>query len=112
VVKIKGDGNCLFRSIAKGYYGSEDNHAQVRTDIVEGILGPQRSYFLETVYDEVGTEELTGRSGVDAYVNYISESGSHGDMGCLDIFAQIHLDFQYTVWKCESGDGIGDGIPL
>lgn len=38
VIPIRGDGNCLFRSVSYSIYGTQDRHREIRLSVVERIV--------------------------------------------------------------------------
>lgn len=69
VVEIRGDGNCLFRSIADQLEGDEDEHEKYRAKTIEYIKKNKDHYrmFLD---DE--TEDM------DEYIEGMSEDATWG----------------------------------
>ena len=72
----QGDGNCQFRALSLGLYGSEDRHAEVRANIVQHLRENPATYagFVE------------GAEGFANYVNRISRDGEWGDEITLRAF--------------------------
>ncbi|CAG5125883.1 unnamed protein product [Candidula unifasciata] len=54
---IEGDGNCLFRALSKGIYGSEKYHKAMRMFIVN-LIGTNKSKFAQFVDDEDVEEHI------------------------------------------------------
>lgn len=102
VVKIRPDGNCLYRAIAHHYYGDQERHVQVRAEVVEGLKKHRRYFSNEKsgVFDEEWLKTVLGPNPTyNAYVKYTSTQQSHGDTGCLEVFQRMHNDFGYCVWS-------------
>ena len=79
-VPTQGDGNCHFRALSLGLYGSEDRHAEVRANIMQHLReNPERySAFVET--DEVFAD----------FVNRMSQDGEWGGHRTLRAFEQSY----------------------
>merc|ERR1719447_37172 len=50
IVRIQGDGNCFFRSIAHQVYGDEAHHRVIRNKIVDYIVA-QQEFFSNYISD-------------------------------------------------------------
>ncbi len=58
-VQVEADGNCQFRALSLGLYGSEDRHAEVRANIVQHLReNPENASALG------GADDITGRNPV------------------------------------------------
>ena len=51
--KVKGDGNCLFRSLAVGLYNAEEKYIQERNDTVQFIVQnkPRYEAYIDGCFD-------------------------------------------------------------
>ena len=78
-VPTQGDGNCQFRALSLGLYGSEDRHAEVRTNIVQHLRENSERYF-QFVESEFFAD----------YVNRISLDGQWGDAITLQAFVEYY----------------------
>ena len=78
-VQVKADGNCQFRALSLGLYGSEDRHAEVRTNIVQHLRENSERYF-QFVESEFFAD----------YVNRISLDGQWGDAITLQAFVEYY----------------------
>lgn len=81
-VQVKADGNCQFRALSLGLYGSEDRHAEVRANIVQHLRENAVSYFQFVEGDKK-------RVFAD-YVNRISHDGQWGDEITLAAFVEYY----------------------
>merc|ERR1719393_560509 len=80
-VRVDGDGNCQFRALSLGLYGSEDHHADVRANIVQHLRENPETYSAFMEPDEDFTE----------YINRISQDGQWGDEVTLRAFGPVQL---------------------
>jgi len=66
IVKAKGDGNCLYRSVSRMLYGTEDHHAKVRALVNYSIrLDPEYEHFksfetTENIENGIRSGEMAG----------------------------------------------------
>ena len=81
-VPTQGDGNCQFRALSLGLYGSEDRHAEVRANIVQHLRENAVSYFQFVEGDKK-------RVFAD-YANRISHDGQWGDEITLAAFVEYY----------------------
>ena len=100
--QIVGDGNCLFRCIAKHVYGNEAAYYLVRQQIVDELKRPEKEWNNHVnIYDPVGTVHLTKdsrKASFNDYVNHLSTDGTFGDVGCLYIAEEIYSDFTWKIF--------------
>ena len=79
-VRVDGDGNCQFRALSLGLYGSEDHHADVRANIVQHLRENPETYSAFMEPDEDFAE----------YINRISQDGQWGDEVTLRAFERCN----------------------
>jgi len=70
ILKVKGDGNCLFRSIALQTYGDEDLHLMIRLKSMQYIEA-EKDYFKNYIEG--------GLNGIKSYIDRKSKDGEWGD---------------------------------
>lgn len=102
---IKGDGNCLFRSLSDQYYGDGgDRHAEVRKEIVSYMR--EHASFFALFVEGAGYGET-----FDDYTNRMSKDGVYGDNAEIVAFSRRYNvnvviyqnDFMYIVAN-ENGE--------
>ena len=93
IVKIKKDGNCLFRALAEQIWGNQDLHAACRHRVVE--------YMVRNPHEFGGfyTEKEAG--SFESYCNKMSRDGEWG--GHLELHAAAKV-FQVNIHIRRSGD--------
>ena len=64
-VPTQGDGNCQFRALSFGLYGSEDRHAEVRANIVQHLRENPERYFAFPETDEEVFADFVNRMSRD-----------------------------------------------
>lgn len=101
---IKGDGNCLFRSLSDQYYGDNgDRYAEVRATVVQYM--EEHAEFFEMFFGGKGTETW------DSYIRRMAKDGVYGDNLEIVAFARRYQanvviyqnDFMYIV-SCMEGN--------
>jgi hypothetical protein len=66
IVKAKGDGNCLYRSVSRMLYGTEDHHAKIRALVNYSIrVDPEYAHFrsfetTENIENGIRSGEMAG----------------------------------------------------
>ena len=98
--RIGGDGNCLFRCIARTYYRSEQRYNEVRNEVVRSLIDNRAKYESDPyIWDSTWVESLTGIDGsYDTYLQHVITNKCWGDTLCLIAFHEVHPDFRYSVW--------------
>ena len=81
---VTGDGNCLYRSIARFVYGNEDLHQRVRFEIYEEEMKRRDSYHDITLETENGTMNIR------EYVNNINTIGFYGGELEIGITSELY----------------------
>jgi len=94
VVREKGDGNCLFRALARGFYGHPDRHGEVRKEIVNELCTNVNKY-RQFIDDDV----------VD-YLTKMSKNGVWGGEPEIRAFENVHACLVTVV----QADGEGGGF--
>ena len=121
VVPIKGDGNCLFRAIAKSLrlnHSTNYTHKKLREMVVvyltynQEFLEPYLEYV--TVSGETTPKEYA--RNVKRYIKKISTPGEWGDFICLRVLSEI-LQVQFNLLILNTGlfqviSNNADFIPL
>ena len=114
IVEVAADGNCLFRALSMGLYGTDAEHATVRK-IVTGWMSKLRFYF-EPFY--VPSDNM-GKS-YDQYVKNMRRLGEWGDGFCLRAFARVYKervfvikdDKEAYVFSPSLDDSFFDNLPV
>jgi OTU-like cysteine protease len=100
---IKGDGNCLFRSLSDQYYGDNgQRYAEVRATVVQYMM--DHAEFFEMFFGGAGIETW------DSYIKRMARDGVYGDNLEIVAFARRYRanvviyqnDFMYIV-SCMDG---------
>ncbi len=82
-IRIVGDGNCFFRSIALWIFGSEAFHTVVRRDTVEYVAGNWSRFAAKVL------RSYTNCVNADAYVSYMGSNAVEG--GELEILVASEI---------------------
>jgi hypothetical protein len=101
LVNVCGDGNCLLRAFARGYYGHEQKHKQVRNDIFEywdrvdigfddpnNILNVARAEFYRRIEYCISCKQLD--NPIADLQTQISVSGTWCSDDILQILADVY----------------------
>ena len=79
-----GDGNCVYRSIARFVYGNEDLHQRVRFEIYEEAMRRRDSY------PDITLETESGPMNIREYVKNINTLGFYGGELEIGIASDIY----------------------
>ena len=88
IVDVIGDGNCLFRSIARFVFGDENMHARVRKEIYE------YAYNRIHEYPDLTLNIEEGPMNIRKYINNINRNGFYGgklEIGIAAILYNINI---------------------
>ena len=75
ILSIRPDGNCLFRAVARGQYGSQKKHSQIRQEAVHHIKNHPETYETKIVQDW----KDEGIYSLKDYCMFMRKNGSWGD---------------------------------
>ena len=81
---MEGDGNCLYRCIARFIYGTEDLHLRVRDEIYQEALNRINHYPDITIETELGPMHLHD------YIHHINNPGFSGGELEISIASDIY----------------------
>lgn len=87
-VKIRGDGNCLFRAAAYGLFGNQEYHLYVRHCVVHHMSSIARSFFKS--YFET-------KNAFKIYLRSMTKSGYWGDEMCVRAIADYFRSLVHIV---------------
>ena len=93
IVKAKGDGNCLFRSLSLGLYGDEEHHAEIRADVIE-YMGKNRDKYKNFIGErglkQFEEEELNSDQLFNRYIAKMSNNFEFGTHLEIDAFTHVY----------------------
>jgi hypothetical protein len=94
VVQVKGDGNCLFRSVSKSLklnLNIKYNHKELRQMVVDYLKNNTEilDLYLEYVTSSGETTPEEHQKNVKKYIKNMAESGVWGDFICLKVISEI-----------------------
>ena len=94
VVQVKGDGNCLFRSVSKSLklnLNIKYNHKELRQMVVDYLKNNTEilDLYLEYVTSSGETTPEEHQKNVKKYIKNMAESGIWGDFICLKVISEI-----------------------
>lgn len=92
LVRVAGDGNCLFRSVSHQVYGDDSHHAMVRSRCMDYMVA-ERAFFEPYVAQDF-----------DAYVAEKREDGAWGDEPELQALCELY-DRSAQVWSYDGAGG-------
>ena len=75
LIRILPDGNCMFRAFARGHYGSQTHHSQIRKNAIHHIETHSETYETKIVQDW----KDDGICSLQDYCMWMRENGSWGD---------------------------------
>jgi hypothetical protein len=87
IVVVRGDGNCLFRSVAEQLEGNEENYQKFREICVDYMIN-NKEVFIPFLDDSIS---------IDEYIEKISKDGEWG--GNLEIYAlSMALEANFCIY--------------
>jgi hypothetical protein len=94
VVQVKGDGNCLFRSVSKSLklnLNIKYNHKELRQMVVDYLKNNTEilDLYLEYVTSSGETTPEEHQKNVKKYIKNMAKSGVWGDFICLKVISEI-----------------------
>ncbi|PAV76119.1 hypothetical protein WR25_14242 [Diploscapter pachys] len=106
-VKIEGDGNCLFRSVALNIYGSQDHHQRVREECCNEMLTSAEFYAPFCVDENTRTQ-----IDIHEYIETIRGDGVwEGELALrvmakcyekpIEVLAMTETGSNLTIYPCE-----------
>lgn len=96
VIPIRGDGNCLFRSVSYCVYGTQDRHREVRMRVVERVVDNWPRYKDFIIGDR--SYGIYIRTGSD-YRNLMSRDGEYAGHVELHCVSEIYDQFTFKVHR-------------
>lgn len=104
--EVKGDGNCLFRCFSFYLYGNEENHLQVRAQIVSHIYNNWETYsnFIvgNTSY-HINFDHMSILQERTEYYRYMSQNKIWGADAECTAFSELHPHVFFEIYKnCRS----------
>ena len=89
VIPIAGDGNCLFRALSQAVTGSQDQHALIRSYVVNHMMDDSMRDHMQCLFQR---NRNTGSVPLADYHNYLVEMQKPGTWGTdQEIVAAAHL---------------------
>jgi len=87
IIVVRGDGNCLFRSVAEQLEGNEDNYVKYREKCID-YMKNNKEVFVPFLEDSIS---------IDEYIEKISKDGEWG--GNLEIYAlSMALEVNFCIY--------------
>ena len=86
VIPITGDGNCLFRSLSYGYYGSEEEHKSIRKEIVHYVTNNWEDFVEQLSATCVENRYISAED----YEKRMSKDGEYGTDFELAMFVNLY----------------------
>mmetsp|Transcript_10953 Transcript_10953/g.37251 ORF Transcript_10953/g.37251 Transcript_10953/m.37251 type:complete len:310 (-) Transcript_10953:117-1046(-) len=135
IVRMHGDGNCLFRAVGQCVYGSDDAHLRVRALCMD-YMARERAYFSQFVTenfdDYVARKRRANEHGNHVEMQAMSElfnrpvlvfSPTHGDQpmntfqpdghsSTPPIRVSYHHNQHYNAIVCDDEPAVGVGLGL
>ena len=107
IVKILGDGSCLFRALSYLLFGNEERHLQIRVEIVEYIMGRWEEYQMRTC-DVVGNPYTTCHD----YEQAMTRRETYGSACEIQAASEIFLGYCFEIYmERKHVYSFGSGIP-
>lgn len=95
VVPIRGDGNCLFRSISYCIYGTQEKHHDIRLRVVDHVVSNWHWYkdFI------IGDRSYGPLRSCNSYKNLMSRPGEYAGHVELHGASEIYPDYTFKVHR-------------
>lgn len=108
VVHIRGDGNCMFRSVSFCIYGTQERHRDIRIHVVERVVENWHRYKDFIIGDRSYGVHLWSASD---YRNLMSTDGEYAGHVELHCTSELYPDYTFKVHRsgCTNTIDYGTG---
>lgn len=95
VIPIRGDGNCLFRSVSYCIYGTQERHREIRLRVVDRVVDnwPRYKDFI------IGDHSYGPLRSSNSYRNLMSRDGEYAGHVELHCVTEIYTDYTFRVHR-------------
>lgn len=99
IIPIRGDGNCLFRSISYCMYRTQEKHREVRLRCIEWVAQEWTRYkdFI------IGDSSYGSVKTANEYKNMMSRDGEYAGHVELHSASEIYTDYTFKVHTQRGG---------
>ncbi|XP_063393605.1 uncharacterized protein LOC134678827 [Cydia fagiglandana] len=106
IVSIRGDGNCLFRSIAYCVYHNQERHREVRMKVIDTVVKNWHRYKDFIIGDR---SYGCGIQSADDYYRLMARDGEYAGHVELHSASEIYRDYTFKVHRNGCGRTIDYG---
>ncbi|OWR43712.1 VP80 protein [Danaus plexippus plexippus] len=108
LVSIRGDGNCLFRSVSYSLYGTQERHREIRIRVVERVVNNWQRYKDFIIGDRSYGLSIRDPSDYRSLMSRDGEYAGHVELHCV---SELHPDFTFSVHRdgCSKTIEYGNG---
>ncbi|CAH2210063.1 jg16785 [Pararge aegeria aegeria] len=96
LISIRGDGNCLFRSVSYCLFGTQERHREIRLRVVDRVVNNWQRYKDFIIGDR--SYGLAIRDASD-YRNLMSRDGEYAGHVELHCVSELYPDVTFTVHR-------------
>lgn len=96
VIPIRGDGNCMFRSVSYCIYGTQERHREIRLRVVDRVVDNWYRYKDFIIGDRSYGQQIYHPSD---YRNLMSRDGEYAGHVELHCVSEIYVDFTFMVHR-------------
>ncbi|XP_073960778.1 uncharacterized protein [Choristoneura fumiferana] len=105
-VPIRGDGNCMFRSVAYCIFGNQERHREIRSKVVERVCQEWQRYKDFIIGDRSYGFNVQTASDYRALMSRDGEYAGHVELHCV---SEIYIDYTFKVHRNGSSRTIDYG---
>lgn len=109
VIPIRGDGNCLFRSISYCVYGTQERHREIRNLVVDNIVANWYRYKDFIVGDRSYVYEIRNATDYSRIMSRDGEFAGHAELHCV---SELFKEYTFKVHRlgCSRTTDYGRGM--
>lgn len=96
LVPIRGDGNCLFRSVSYCLFGTQENHREIRLQVVERVVNNWHRYKDFIIGDRSYGLEIRVASDYERLMARDGEYAGHVELHCV---SELYPDVTFVVHR-------------
>lgn len=96
VIPIRGDGNCLFRSVSFCIYGCQDRHREIRLRVVERVVQNWHRYKDFIIGDRSYGFHMHSASDYQALMSSDGEYAGHVELHCI---SELYPEYTFKIHR-------------
>lgn len=96
LIPIRGDGNCLFRSVSYCIYGTQERHREIRIQVVDRIVDNWHRYKDFVVGDRSYGLDIDSARDYKMLMSRQGEYAGHAELHCV---SELFTDYTFKVHR-------------